>query len=1625
MGDRPSSTRLRCALTVDYPLATQEHYTLQFWFSRTSERPLECAFSVCSLPAGVPTDVELVLPRGNGLLPTSLNLRLYALGAHEPPALSEMCLACAFFPTWLLVRVGAKQRVVLADVDGRPQGTLEFEHDDAALALRISDAHVPEPRQGESLSEQLIEEIESVYNDNSHYTHNKRQVFYRVSTDNGHAPLICFPLLATLSAPLQETQGRFLLRLMNIACLIEGVNPDDGTLDRLPLWKTLRVVNEMGTALTKCLLYASDASRKRTADGETVQLFNEFWERILLYPHLAAASYDCEDGAFLVQEILHPLRTSNLLPTPLRGVRKLLAQYTVFTCEGDLDVGGGKWTPHAYCVMHDSAYIDYVLGRSRSQDGWLPSVVYESTNWIGGVWDQPPERLNTSESMVKKSTLVGQTVKAYMSAQEARAQHVYGVVAQMQTADHRGRLLNLMCTTGSAIGVELSAFMEHTAQPGQLVVKGAVETPRDLQTLKDELLDLPPSYLPRWPKNEDTGLHMDHVEWEAAAVVRLFDYEDFAEELHYAFPDAATRDVVHVTMEGCAFVLVRVGREAHSASTATEARPERLDPDEGDVNTEEGDLTRVVRTSPDGRSVTYVVDKDRLVHNVGAPAVLSDEYHLREYWWRGLPFRTDPFGPGHSHTSDEEDDDSSWRVWSHPRLPIITHHLGTKPYNVNLWSICLRNTTILIGEEAWAEVETQYDEDHHISWMDTFASSSMRTSVSRVAEAQRMYNDEARRWNAARRARIAKVARSSDVARLVASYGERPLPFPVILALPVRAAPVAPVQEAPVPYDRAKRQREILEEIDPAEWAELETTRLRRRRLMTPEEDEKEIYSNAATLAKRKATAHADTDSEDDDDDEDEATTRVETWLLEGASAATLSEHEATIETWQRTKMRRWMEPFAEAIHSALVMFAAFRYLNDSLVGLCSVARDGGSARALYISWLRADKAGRVLVEAVKEWAVDHDYKFLSVDDIGSESRAFYEHMGFKTQSERSRASLRRAARLRGALVFDLPSKSARLRQQSEQDRGENLESQEDDDGFEQFLHTQQPAASQGKRKFEELDPTMTYIETWELRGQSPELRAERVAVLNAWKWTKYESWEELFRRELDRGLVMFAAFRGGRLVGLCSVEQNRKSPNTALYITWLRATQAGLPLVEAVKEWGEDHAYSYLGVLPTSSKAETFYKKVGFVEKPYPHTLPVEGSMVFELPPKPLRRSRRLRAKQQQEEDDYGFERYLHAQRQEPTASQGKHGRDSGDDEEKGEKRARSDPGPILGIRAATYDDFVRRAADYYYKYPREEAWEEDWSRRFEELFPAQAANLRFIADLPDADKATLKFWLSPAYEGLKADQLRVLNTNVAAIIARAPPLEQPWEVYRGVGNPRVEGKWVERHIYTVEVRREGCMATAYSYSKAKSFGGAVTLRIRVPAGTHFLFFDGLAFLNTGLSKRLPWHSSEGEVLLPPDSLLLRSVLNPFTAVFLQGGGGPLADALSDAREKAIKKFGQPATKKLNGRRVLTEENWKTLLDREGVGVLGIQGFVDVVSAGPSKAREMLPVVQELMLRWVWYAPDSDPAEYRKQLVALYGALFPSEFRRTDLEDEVKAFVADAVPLTAHMQDGEIVIDS
>lgn len=546
------SISLSCRLDVFHPHETAEElYTAQFYWSRDVGSPPGPSRVVgqtivnVDVPRqfGEPFTVDLGAVSDDPHLPRTLNVRLYTTGVFDGLAIVQLCMGSSFLPTTSLANPDANVTFVDSTNVRQAQMTITWPKPDVArLALIPADFH---DAHDQKHTQELISLCKSQYAQGMFIYSKKRHVFYSVSTDNGHLPIVCFPLLATLSSPLFGHNIQFLVHSVEVACRLRRV--DIHQLSSLSAVELMEVVNETLSLVTKCLMYTSDRTRSKT----TTTLFYEQWERCSLFPHRSLAGYDCEDSAQLIQEVAHPLRTSKLLPPLLAPINRLLSRMTVFTGEGDLRTGS-TWTPHCYVLLLDSQYVDYLRGFSSRATYFLPSLVVEGTGWDQGVWDPSAKELygggKTLKSLVKSLGIHSDLVKMYSPV--LRGQEKYGLVAQLQTADHHGEMLTLALVRSGTMGVPLEDLMLHRAHRNDVQVwtkTSAVERVK----IEQELLELPLSSLPSW--DATTTESTTPPQGQEAMVMRWIDYEELGVGL---FPDHVSVQRVDVTRDGCSFALI-------------------------------------------------------------------------------------------------------------------------------------------------------------------------------------------------------------------------------------------------------------------------------------------------------------------------------------------------------------------------------------------------------------------------------------------------------------------------------------------------------------------------------------------------------------------------------------------------------------------------------------------------------------------------------------------------------------------------------------------------------------------------------------------------------------------------------------------------------------------------------------------------------------------------------------------------------------------------------------------------------------------------------------------------------------------------------------------------------------
>jgi len=430
------------------------------------------AYDVCLCARGAPA----VFAR---LTPVDGTFRADVDWPHAPPHLAALFATTdALDPDGLVscspvgsARLGAPGEARWRDVDGGDQGGLRVTPPPPAPPADDARPHC----------RRLIRADSDWYARAARGAFNaERQVFYSVATCVGELPLLALPVASTGAAG-----DAFLRRCLALACALSGV--PEAALDP----EAHAEVFAMAVTLPSgAQLYVNDFARGAAARD------TEEWSALLAYPDPLAAAFDCEDGALQIQALVHAHQATESADPLLRLARRFWTAYTCCSLQGDLRAGG--WVAHAYCACFDARAVDRWLGAAPPGPPAdpRPTLVLESTAWQTAVWsraafrDAPPR---PAPDWLRGAPLLQRCCRPLVGAREAS--HLYGAVAKLQAARHRGRALAFaVVDAAGAMSVRLEAL---ACEPWAAAPRLLAECPT--AELRRELEALPPWRLPDAP----------------------------------------------------------------------------------------------------------------------------------------------------------------------------------------------------------------------------------------------------------------------------------------------------------------------------------------------------------------------------------------------------------------------------------------------------------------------------------------------------------------------------------------------------------------------------------------------------------------------------------------------------------------------------------------------------------------------------------------------------------------------------------------------------------------------------------------------------------------------------------------------------------------------------------------------------------------------------------------------------------------------------------------------------------------------------------------------------------------------------------------------------------------------
>jgi hypothetical protein len=386
------------------------------------------------------------------------------------------------------------------------------------------------------LTTHYLNQIYEVY-DTVKHEHNQK--FAYIDTHCGRIPLLAFPLLATQIRPTKLEANALLDRLFFYSCNHLGLNKN--AIIKLPLEMKMELICEMLTLIPRFLIYELDYIRT----GKTTTKPVDQWTRLLAFPILGLAAYDCEDGAELILELIHVFKYTKLEPTEqevLFHLQTLLQSYTPFLTLGLLNEGNGV-TPHAYVILLDSNYVNHQIlknSTTTTEIKYNPTCILESTNYTQSVWalnnnntsDKFTENNNPLPKNLQNEQKWQRMVKFKMPATVVRRENMYGTITALLTADHISPNSNLiafhslMCSSRSdskqpSVGIEIQSLVSFSSDIEARTLMSLNEN--ETNEFQNQLLsEFPPSILPKV-----VGVRPSRNPTDTSFLMRKLDYDSF------------------------------------------------------------------------------------------------------------------------------------------------------------------------------------------------------------------------------------------------------------------------------------------------------------------------------------------------------------------------------------------------------------------------------------------------------------------------------------------------------------------------------------------------------------------------------------------------------------------------------------------------------------------------------------------------------------------------------------------------------------------------------------------------------------------------------------------------------------------------------------------------------------------------------------------------------------------------------------------------------------------------------------------------------------------------------------------------------------------------------------------
>lgn len=418
----------------------------------------------------------------------------------------------------------SRDTIQIVDVDGHIQATIKVR---GTMPSKLDNDDSKDKFAHWIRQSQLVYTKTLRYNDSQFYVY--------VDTPVGRMPMLSFPLLATR---IKSSDPEPLLWRLYQLARMHGIDKDDEG----------ELLAEMCTMMLRAMLYLPDTVRGD--DGK--EHVTDQWSRLLCFPELELAGYDCEDGSELVLEILHVLKTAAKLTHPeLQRLQKLLRDvYVPFLALGQLKTEGIECVPHAFVVLLDRAYAGFLLkGDEVYEHDLHSSIVIESTNYTESVWNNTQRHRarysNPVDKLLDQQSNLETVLKTKTPMEVTKRDNMYQSLTALMTAEFvEGEVGHWVMTSSqnNKVGVALKDLMDYSTK--KIKARPLLVLDKDrTKELHNALNKLPPS---TWPTASKAELEYPKLGRRIVADMRQVDYEQVKSELPSKF------DVIHnaITSDG-------------------------------------------------------------------------------------------------------------------------------------------------------------------------------------------------------------------------------------------------------------------------------------------------------------------------------------------------------------------------------------------------------------------------------------------------------------------------------------------------------------------------------------------------------------------------------------------------------------------------------------------------------------------------------------------------------------------------------------------------------------------------------------------------------------------------------------------------------------------------------------------------------------------------------------------------------------------------------------------------------------------------------------------------------------------------------------------------------------------